>query len=263
MTGPLHSPRRARLLASRSESAEARAAAAPVPPGVSCARIAGQTVHLLPEAALWWPERRLLAVADLHLEKATALARDGLMLPPYDSAATLKRLAAVIARLDPATVIALGDSFHDRGGPDRLDAVERGRLESLATGRDFIWITGNHDGESAGRICGRVAFQESIGALVFRHEPLSGPADGEVAGHLHPSARVATRGGTLRRRCFATDGTRMILPAFGALTGGLDVLDAAFAAVFPERAQLTAHVVGAAAVHPVRAARLVPDRRRP
>lgn len=261
MTGPLHSPRRARLLASRSSSAEARAAAAPASPGVSVTRLAGQTVHLLPEGAFWWPERRLLAVADLHLEKATALARDGLMLPPYDSAATLRRLATLVLRLDPAIVLALGDSFHDRAGPDRLDATERDRLVTIAAARDFVWLEGNHDGAAAGRICGRVAFQESVGALVFRHEPMAGPAPGEVAGHLHPAAKVSTRGGALRRRCFATDGTRMVLPAFGALAGGLDVLDEAFAPLF-DRANLEAHMVGSAAVHPVKAARLVPDRRR-
>ena len=149
-----------------------------------------------------------------------------MLLPPYDSAATLERLARLIARYAPRCVVALGDSFHDGGGPARLSSEDRENLRGLQRGRDWIWITGNHDPEPADNIGGAFHDTLTIGALTFRHLP-SG-ADGEIAGHLHPVARVAHRGRAVSRRCFAADKTRMVMPAFGAFTGGLNVRDAAF-----------------------------------
>src|SRR5262249_30791709 len=150
-----------------------------------------------------------------------------IFLPPYDTRATLRALEAALERLRPKRVIALGDSFHDQGGPARLSTEERRTLAGLMQGRDWIWILGNHDPAPPG--VGRMGAGEiAIGAIVFRHEPRPGDFAGEVAGHLHPCATVRGMGGSMRRRCFATDGRRLVLPAFGAYTGGLSVFDPAF-----------------------------------
>jgi DNA ligase-associated metallophosphoesterase len=193
------------------------------------------------EGALYWPEQGLLAVSDLHLEKGSSFAARGMLLPPYDTAATLARLTKLIARYAPRVVIALGDSFHDGGGPARLGAEDRDNISALQRGRDWIWITGNHDPEPSDGIGG--AFHEAftLGALTFRHLP-TGVA-GEICGHLHPVARIAQRGRSVRRRCFAADETRMVMPAFGEFTGGLNVRDAAFADLFGTLA-FTAHMLG-------------------
>ncbi len=207
--------------------------------------------------ALHLPEDGILAVADLHFEKGSAFASRGQFLPPYDTRATLTRLASVIARLKPRTVVALGDSFHDLGADGRMDDDDAAALSALvrSVGR-WIWIEGNHDPVPPPRFGGHVAGEWRVGPLVFRHEP-SG-AEGEVAGHLHPCAKVSGRGRTIRARCFATDGVRTVLPAFGAFTGGLNVRDAAFTAVFgccPD-----AWVIGQRTVYPIAARRLVADR---
>ena len=181
-----------------------------------------------PRGALYWPEQTL-AVADLHLEKGSSFASRGQMLPPYDTAT--RWLACRPDRgLFARYVVSLGDSFHDGGGPTRLGDTDRDNLRRLQRGRDWIWITGNHDPDPAEDIGG--VFQETlkIGALTFRHEPKGG--SGEVSGHLHPVARIAHRGRAVSRRCFAADATRLVLPAFGAFTGGLNVRDAAFADLF-------------------------------
>ena len=183
-----------------------------------------------PVGALYWPREGVLAVADLHLEKGSSFAKRGVLLPPYDTAATLARVAAVIMRYAPRCVIALGDSFHDGGGPDRLADADRTQLAALQVGRDWIWITGNHDPEPAQNIGGQFGGALAIGALTFRHIP-SGSA-GEIAGHLHPVARVSHRGRAVSRRCFAADPLRMVMPAFGAFAGGLNIRDAAFADLF-------------------------------
>ena len=141
-------------------------------------------------------------------------------------------MAETIARHRPARVIALGDSFHDRGAAERLGAAERDQLQSLARTSHFTWIAGNHDPEPPLWLGGEVAESLRLGGLVFRHEPLSAFEPGEVAGHLHPCARVAKWGRSVRRRCFVSDGLRLILPSFGAYTGGLDVGDAAIASLF-------------------------------
>ena len=199
-----------------------------------------------------------LLVADLHLEKGSAYARRGQMLPPYDTRATLSRLAEVIVRLKPRRVVALGDSFHDLGADGRIHGDDAARLAALVGAvEDWLWIEGNHDPEPPARFGGRTAAEAELGALVLRHEPVEGAAAGEIAGHLHPCARVSVRGRTLRKRCFATDGTRLVLPAFGAFAGGLNVCDPAWARVFERRPN--AWMLGDARVFPVRAAKLRPD----
>jgi DNA ligase-associated metallophosphoesterase len=206
-------------------------------------RVCGVALHADCLGALYWPEEGLLLVADLHLEKGSSFARRGQMLPPYDTPETLARLARLIAHYAPRIVIALGDNFHDGGGPARLSAADRATLIALQRGRDWVWIAGNHDPDPAGGIGGTFAATISIGALTFRHEPSRAAPDGEIAGHLHPVARVAQRGRAVSRRCFATDGKALVMPAFGAYTGGLNIRDRAFAAVFGAR-KFTAHMLG-------------------
>ena len=207
--------------------------------------------------ALYWPDEGLLVVADLHLEKGSSFARRGQLLPPYDTTETLARLARLIARHAPRTVVALGDSFHDGRGPARLADTDRATLKSMQRGRDWVWITGNHDPEPAENIGGRFLDVLKVGALTFRHEP-GGEDEGEIAGHLHPVARVARRGRAVSRRCFASDGVRLVMPAFGAYTGGLNVRDRAFANVFSTLA-FTAHMLGLERVYAVAAKHCLPD----
>jgi len=207
------------------------------------------------DGALYWPEHGLLAVADLHLEKGSIFAARGVLLPPYDTAATLARLARLIARYAPRCIIALGDSFHDGDGPARLTDGDRAELSALQRGRDWIWITGNHDPEPAENIGGSFAVTLALGPLIFRHLPTG--EDGEIAGHLHPVARVAHRGRAISRRCFAADAKRMVMPAFGAFTGGLNVRDAAFATVFGTLA-FTAHMLGEGRLYSFGAKRCLP-----
>jgi len=191
--------------------------------------LSGAGLRADPSGALVWPARRTVAVADLHLEKASALAgRGGGILPPYDSAATLDRLETVLARHRPATVICLGDSFHDSDGPGRLPAAEAARLRALTAAYDWIWIAGNHDPAPPAELGGRSLETLTRDGLVFRHAAVAAPESrGEVSGHFHPKAAVRLRGRRLAAPCFAVDQRRLILPAFGAYTGGLSVLDPA------------------------------------
>jgi DNA ligase-associated metallophosphoesterase len=202
--------------------------------------------------ALFWEDQSLLVVSDLHLEKGSSFAARGVLLPPYDTVATLSRLAAAIARHDPRMVIALGDSFHDRTAHDRLSTADRDAIAVLQTRRDWIWISGNHDPALPRHIGGVVASEVAIGEIAFRHEPTG--AVGEIAGHLHPKARVSTRGRSMERRCFACDGMRAVMPAFGAFTGGLSIRDPVFARIFPTPGFM-AHVLGDSRLHTIAAAR--------
>jgi DNA ligase-associated metallophosphoesterase len=202
--------------------------------------------------ALFWEEQRLLVVSDLHLEKGSSFAARGVLLPPYDTVATLSRLAAVIARHDPRMVIALGDSFHDRNAHHRLSQPDRDALTAMQVRRDWIWISGNHDPALPSDLGGVVASEVAIGPIAFRHEPTG--AFGEIAGHLHPKARVSARGRSTERRCFASDGERAVMPAFGAYTGGLNIRDAAFAKIFGSPGFL-AHVLGDSRMHTIAASR--------
>jgi DNA ligase-associated metallophosphoesterase len=220
--------------------------------------IASVTLIADTAGALFWPEENMLIVADLHLEKGSAFAARGVLLPPYDTASTLARLARLVERFAPRIVMALGDSFHDGGGPARMADTDRASLKALQRGRDWLWIAGNHDPDPADGIGGRFADMLAIGPLTFRHEPSSGSCEGEIAGHLHPLARVARRGRAVSRRCFASDSRRLVMPAFGAYTGGLNVRDRAVAALFGTLA-FTAHMLGERRLYAITAERCLPD----
>lgn len=214
--------------------------------------VAGVEFLADPAGALVWPEERLLVVADLHLEKGSAYAARGVLLPPFDTAATLARLAALIARHDPRVVIALGDSFHDDGAHERLRAQDRAAIAALQLRREWIWIAGNHDPAPPAGLAGVRAREIAIGAVAFRHAPTG--TDGEIAGHLHPVARVAVRGRSFSRRCFAANGARLVMPAFGAFAGGLGIRDEAFAEIFSGR-DFTAYLLGEQRLHAFPASR--------
>jgi uncharacterized protein len=218
----------------------------------STVSIAGVTLLADLSGALFWEEQSLLVVSDLHLEKGSSFAARGVLLPPYDTVATLSRLAAVIARHDPRMVIGLGDSFHDLGAHRRLSDIDRGAILALQAQRDWIWISGNHDPALPADLGGVVANEVAIGPIAFRHQPTG--AFGEIAGHLHPKARVPTRGRTMERRCFACDGERAVMPAFGAYAGGLSIRDAAFAKIFASL-DFMAHVLGDLRMHVIAASR--------
>jgi len=202
--------------------------------------------------ALFWEEQKLLVVSDLHLEKGSSFAARGVLLPPYDTAATLGRLGVAIARHNPGVVIALGDSFHDRDAHDRLSRTDREAIAVMQVRRDWIWISGNHDPALPSHLGGVVAAEVAVGPIAFRHEPTG--ASGEIAGHLHPKARVSTRGRSTERRCFACDGQRAVMPAFGAYTGGLSIRDEAFTRIF-QTIGFLAHVLGDNRLHTIAASR--------
>lgn len=193
--------------------------------------LAGQRLLLDPGGALWWPEQQLLAVADLHLEKGSACAVRGSLVPPWDTRATLDRLALLLRRYAPKTVLTLGDSFHDSHGAGRMLPADAARLATMTAEHDFIWILGNHDPLPPAGLPGEVAEWWESDGIVFRHEASGGPA--EVCGHHHPKASVATRAMTVTRPCFVASPHRLMLPAFGAYTGGLDVRHPAIAGLFP------------------------------
>lgn len=220
-------------------------------------QVRGTSVMLRPSGALWLEAERTLVVADLHLEKGSSYAARGQMLPPYDTRETLGRLEAEVAVLSPLAVILLGDTFHDRRSEDRLAADDAARLRALAVGRRLIWVIGNHDADGPRALPGETADELDLAGLTFRHEPQAGVQPGEVAGHLHPAAKVRASRGAVRRRCFVTDAERAILPAFGAYAGGLNIRDAAFAGLFA-RPPL-AGALGQARVHAVGWRSLGPD----
>ena len=209
----------------------------------------GEGVVLDPSGALWWPDQSTLVFADIHFEKGSFYALTRQFLPPYDTRTALRRIAEAIAARNPARVIALGDSFHDREAPARLDEDEREMLERLGRATDWIWITGNHDPAPPTWLGGFITSEIVFGRLIFRHEPGVLFQRGEIAGHLHPCTTVNRRGRSLRRRCFVSNGKRMVLPAFGAYAGGLDVWDAAIAGLF--EADFGAYVLGSKRVYAV------------
>jgi len=208
--------------------------------------------------ALYWPEERLLVVADLHLEKGSAYAARRVFLPPYDTAATLAALTALIARYAPRTVVALGDSFHDVNGGDRLPPQFRASLHQLQTGRHWIWIAGNHDPVLPEDLGGARQDELAIANITFRHEPRAEHDGFEIAGHLHPVARVVGSTGSIRRRCFLSDTRRCILPAFGAYAGGLNLHNSAFGRFFANGERI-AHVVGRDRVYKISPRHCLPD----
>lgn len=222
--------------------------------------IRGALFTPLAEGALWWPDRSILIVSDLHLEKGSSFAADGQMLPPYDTRATLKRIERLMQVYQPDTVISLGDSFHDGKAERRLSNQDSARIRALTSQTDWIWVEGNHDPDPPASLGGRAARELTFNNVVFRHEPTG--QSGEIAGHLHPCARVVSRVRALRRRCFVTDGERLILPAMGAYTGGLNVLDDIYQACFPDDGMMV-FAMAREAVIPVSLKRLLPDHRRP
>lgn len=185
-----------------------------------------------PSGALWWPAAATLIVADLHLEKGTSYAQRGVLLPPYDTRSTLDRLAAAIGpRVE--RVICLGDSFHDGDGPERLSPSDASALRELVERHDWIWIAGNHDPILPAMLGGRAMVGElRLDALVMRHQAKS-DALGEVSGHYHPKSHIDVRGRRLSGSCFVHDERRIVLPAFGAYTGGLHIENEAIRALFP------------------------------
>ncbi len=200
--------------------------------------LGGERLMLDPAGVLAWPARRLLVVADLHLEKGSAFAAGGRFLPPYDTRETLQRLGLALRRWRPARLVALGDSFHDPGGAARLDPGDAGLLRRMLEGIETVWVLGNHDPVPPAGLPGASVPEWAEGAAVFRHQARPGPVPGvEVSGHFHPKATMPTRCGGVTRPCFLADGRRVLLPAFGAYTGGLDVADPAVAGLFPRGAR--------------------------
>ncbi|MGK7867879.1 ligase-associated DNA damage response endonuclease PdeM [Falsiroseomonas sp. E2-1-a20] len=194
--------------------------------------MAGQRLMLDPAGLLAWPSEQLLVAADLHLEKGSSFAAAGRFLPPYDTRETLERLALALRRWKPARLVLLGDSFHDRHGCARLHAADCAALQRMLAGLEVVWVLGNHDPEPPVGLPGIAVAEWRRGPLMFRHIAEPG-ANFEVSGHYHPKASMPTRAGTVTRPCFLTDARRLLLPAFGAYTGGLEVRDPAIAALFP------------------------------
>jgi uncharacterized protein len=219
--------------------------------------VAGEVCLADIRGALYLADSRVLVVSDLHLEKGAAKARRGRLLPPYDTAATLDLLERSLRRFEPATVICLGDSFDDAGGAGEMPEPYRERLAGLMAGRDWFWIEGNNDPDPPEGLGGDTVREMAVGALTFVHHPSKGSARGEVAGHLHPGARIVRRGRSVRRRCFATDGERLIMPAYGAFTGALNLRDRAFAGLFREEA-LIAWMLGTGRLYALPRRQLLP-----
>ena len=194
--------------------------------------LAGERLFLDPAGGLYWPERRVLVVSDLHFEKGSAAARQGSLLPPWDTRETLDVLAVLLRRYGPEVVVALGDTFHDDGGAGRLQRADAARLGSMAEKFDCVWVMGNHDKQPNGLRGASVAAWRA-GNLVFRHEAAEGRLAGEISGHYHPKASVPVRGAVVTRPCFVADARRVVMPALGAYTGGLDVEDMAIRRFFP------------------------------
>ena len=218
--------------------------------------INGARLLALKEGALFWPERALLVLADLHLEKGSSFAARGSPLPPYDTRATLARVEALIAAHSPRRILALGDSAHDAGAEDRMAPSDARILRRLVDGREWIWILGNHDPEPPSGWGGSREPEWREGNLIFRHETLRDRGGhGEISGHFHPKACVWSPAARAVRRCFVTNGRRLIMPAFGAYAGGLDALDPAIDSQFP--GGFIALLLGAERVHPVRRGQLV------
>ena len=194
--------------------------------------LGGERLMLDPAGALFWPATGLLAVSDLHLEKGSSYARRGQLLPPWDTHATLDRLTLLLRRYTPRIVVALGDSFHDDEGAGRLPSAELARLNAMTRAHRFIWVLGNHDPTPPAGVGGEWVEAFTTTTLVFRHQAITA-SQGEICGHHHPKAAVPARGGSVSRPCFVADAHRLMMPAFGAYTGGLDVRDPAIARLFP------------------------------
>jgi uncharacterized protein len=219
--------------------------------------LAGEACVADIRGALYLPASRMMVVSDLHLEKGSAKARRGQLLPPYDTSATLDLLGRSLRRFEPEAVICLGDSFDDRGGAGAMPEPYRDELVRLMKGRDWYWIEGNHDPDPPQGLGGETVRELAVGGLRFVHHPSAGMASGEVAGHLHPGARIVRRGRSVRRRCFACDGERLVMPAYGAFTGALSLRHRSFSGLFrPD--SVGAGALGASRLHRLPGAMLAP-----
>lgn len=192
---------------------------------------------MLRSGAVFWPRENALLVADLHLEKGSFFARFGQMLPPYDSRETLERVALAVRESGARRVLCLGDSFHDAGGAERLEPHAAGMLSALTRATDWVWITGNHDEGAQPAEGGAMVRELNIGGIALRHQAHAGEAGLELSGHFHPKLRLTVRGRHIVRPCAVASDNRLVLPAFGAFTGGMDAADPAIlAALQPARA---------------------------
>ncbi len=209
--------------------------------------------------ALFWPGEKTLIISDLHFEKGSAHAAKGQMLPPYDTRETLLRLASVLDKYDPDTVVALGDSFHDAEAFDRMAEEDRKILALIQDDRRWIWVTGNHDPEIPRTAGGEVMSSFKAGGLHFVHEPSLAQTTHEIAGHLHPAARLSVYGYSIRRPCFIANKRRLVVPAFGSFTGGLNILDDAFLPLFGQDG-FAVWMLGEEGLYPVATRLLLPDR---
>lgn len=215
------------------------------------ARIELGGIDLLPDlaGALYVPDFEALLVADLHLEKASSLARRGVHLPPYDTRATLEHLAFSLAAARPKRLILLGDSFHDDEAHLRIDATDIAEFARLTRGIDVIWLAGNHDPSPPKTLGGHYAEAIALGPITLRHIPgRLTDEEFEIAGHLHPAAALAQRGRSLRCKCFIGHGRRIVMPAYGSFTGGLSVSAAPFQAIFPD-GDFDVWMIGGKAIH--------------
>ena len=219
--------------------------------------ICGKAFRAHMSGALYWPSEKALIVSDLHLEKGSHFAARGQLLPPYDTRETLRRLAEAIDSYDVETVIALGDSLHDTTAAERIDPADLETLRILQQDRDWIWITGNHDPKVDAVLAGHVLPSLSVEGMSLCHDPAPGAVTHEIAGHLHPAARLVLHGTSLRRPCFVGNGLRLVMPAFGAFTGGLNILDAAFEPLFGNDG-IAVWMLGQEGLYPV-ATRLLRD----
>lgn len=217
-------------------------------------RFAGQIFEPLPSGALYWPAQQTLLVADLHLEKMSSFARRGQMFPPYDTGVTLARLEADLRRTGAQRLVSLGDSFHRNEGTATLSDVDRARLDTMTEMAEWLWLSGNHD-PAPHALGGQCLPHLDLGGLTLTHEPRSG-VDGLMAGHLHPAAHIYIEGRSTRRACFVHDNRLMILPAYGASTGSINILSPAFVGLF-HWASLEVTMLGKGRLYPVSPRRLV------
>ncbi len=211
-----------------------------------------------PSGALYWPGQRTLVVSDLCLEKGSAKAAKDRLLPPYDARSTLRRLAAVMDRYDPDRVIVLGDSFHDQAAADAMSRTDRNKLSILRQGREWYWVTENFGPDLPDWLGGVVCPALTLEGIKFRHEPSNGFSSHEIAGSLHPAARLTRHGKKVRRKCFISDGVRLVVPAFGVYEGGLNVLETAFADLFQD-GDFHVWMLGQKQVYPVSKDQLLGD----
>lgn len=217
-------------------------------------RFAGQIFEPLPSGALFWHAQQTLLVADLHLEKMSSFAPRGQMLPPYDTGMTLRRLEADLRRTGAQRLIALGDSFHRDSGTTTLPPADRARLDELTAMAEWLWLSGNHD-PAPHQLGGQCLPQLQLAGLTLTHEPRR-DTTGLVAGHLHPAAHIHVNGRSTRRPCFVHDNRLLILPAYGASTGSINILSPAFAGLF-HWPSLEVTMLGKDRLYPVSPKRLV------